>query len=223
MIRLDCPQCKKKLGVKEEYAGRVVVCPQCRNKLRVPQQKTTAEPAAEEAVTALPKPVPPPRKPRPPALERDDEADEPARPKRRHIEDDDDPEDEDERVRRKRKKKRKKRSTLGFAGMSPVVVGLIAMGLVWLLCLVLFVLSPGLARMGYLIGSLGMTVGGIWCIVIAFQDSALAGLLCLLVPFYGLYYLIAHFEECKVPFYIYLCGFGMVFTSILVGGLSIML
>jgi uncharacterized protein YbaR (Trm112 family) len=225
MIRLACPKCKKKLGVQEALAGRVAVCPQCRSKFRVPQQERTTEAATEEAVTALPKrePAPPPKKSRPPAPESDDDSEEPARPKRRRAEDDDGPGDEEERVPRKRKKKRKKRSSAGLAGMSPVVVGLIAAGFVWLLCVVLFVLSPSLARVGYQLGSLALFVGGIWCVVIAFQDSAVAGLLCLFVPFYALYYVIAHFEECKIPFYLYLCGFGMMITGLFVGGFSILM
>jgi hypothetical protein len=224
MIRLNCPNCAKKLGVQEAMAGRMAICPQCKGKFRVPEEEIIiTEAAVEEAVTAAPKPPPPLPKPRPPARDRDDEDDEePVRRKRRRYEDDNDLDDEDEPRPRKKKKKRKKKAAAAFGGLNPIVVALIVMGVALLACVVLLVVSPTLAKPVWQVGQIVAGVGAIWCLVIAFQDSAAAGLMCLFIPFYNLYYLIAHFEECQRPLFLYLLGLGMVIAAFMFGGVAVM-
>jgi hypothetical protein len=56
-------------------------------------------------------------------------------------------------------------------------------------------------------------LGGLWFLAVAFQESPVAGLLCLLVPFYSLFYLVTHFEETKRPFFVQLAGLGMVLAA----------
>ena len=54
----------------------------------------------------------------------------------------------------------------------------------------------------------------------AFLDSAAQGLLCLVIPFYGLYYLISHFEDCKQAFFLQLIGLGIAMVGSCAGGLG---
>ncbi len=63
-----------------------------------------------------------------------------------------------------------------------------------------------LAMLLYGIGILLATVGGIWIVVIAFQESVLWGLGCLLIPCIALYYVITHWEKTKKPFLIEVAG-----------------
>ena len=77
------------------------------------------------------------------------------------------------------------------------------------------------AMMLYAIGSVIAIVGGIWIVVIAFQDSVLWGLLCLFIPCVALYYVITHWEKTKKPFLIEVVG-GVICAvgSLLVTGVG---
>jgi len=55
-------------------------------------------------------------------------------------------------------------------------------------------------------GFFAFGIGGIWLAIIAFRESAGQGVLCLLVPFYALYYAITRWAEAKKPFVISLIG-----------------
>jgi hypothetical protein len=51
MIRVVCPNCEKKLGIDDQFAGRLAVCPRCKTKVQVPRSeiplKEEEEPAKE--------------------------------------------------------------------------------------------------------------------------------------------------------------------------------
>ena len=64
-----------------------------------------------------------------------------------------------------------------------------------------------------LLGWLTALVGGVMFLIVAFQDDVMQGILCWFVPFYSLFYLITHWEEEKVPFFIQIAGFVMVFMG----------
>jgi hypothetical protein len=210
MIHFQCPKCRKKLGVKEEQAGGVGVCPECQCKFRIPAMPNTGEPASL-----------PPRRSEPGRQE-----DGPARPvrKRKRVEDDDDqPPDDDEADRkraRKRGKKRRKRAASPSSGMPEFVVPLISLVVVALLFFGLALIWPVAALLPIGIGWLLSAVGGIWFLIVAFEDSAASGLLCLFVPFYGLYHLITHFDEEQRPFFLQLAGFLLVMTGTCAGAFS---
>jgi HEAT repeat protein len=68
---------------------------------------------------------------------------------------------------------------IAFFGSTPAIIGIVAM---WI---VLITLSFW---------------GGIWMLVVAFQEDATQGILCLFVPFYSLYYLVTRFGDCYRPF-----------------------
>ena len=58
----------------------------------------------------------------------------------------------------------------------------------------------------YGIGTLIAIVGGLWIVVIAFQESVLWGLCSLFIPCVALYYVITHWEKTKKPFLIEVAG-----------------
>lgn len=64
------------------------------------------------------------------------------------------------------------------------------------------------------IGCVGIAVGGIWIVVIAFRESTQCGLLSSLVPFYELYYVITRWAKAKRPFFIGLIGVGFLVVGI---------
>ncbi|HBE68206.1 MAG TPA: hypothetical protein DDW52_08670 [Planctomycetaceae bacterium] len=67
--------------------------------------------------------------------------------------------------------------------------------------------------------------GGIWLVVVAFQEEPVQGILYILVPFYALFYLITRWDTCRVPFmmcivsvFSLICsGLGVFAGSILYG------
>jgi hypothetical protein len=104
--------------------------------------------------------------------------------------------------------------------MAPLIIALAGLALVWLLTLGLSFVWPAIAIVPIGLGWVAAIAGWIWFLVVAFQDSALAGVLCLVVPFYSLYYLITHFDETKMPFFVYVLGFIFVLTGSCAGGFS---
>jgi hypothetical protein len=204
MIRMQCPSCDKRLGIQDEQAGKVGICPACNERFNIP-----AAPAAEAITTSRPrkKAAPGPRNEAPP----------PARLKRRRSEDDEDEsfseeDEEDERPVRKGGRKQRKSAS----GLSAYTITLIGLGAVGLLLLGLAFVWPALSLAPMVLGYLTMAAGGIWFLVVAFQDSPVSGLLCLFVPFFSLFYLVMHFEEEKKPFFMQLLGFALAMLGLTV-------
>jgi hypothetical protein len=75
-----------------------------------------------------------------------------------------------------------------------------------LLLVVVSLLVPLVSLLVMLLGAAMAIVGGIWFIIVAFQDEVMHGLLCLFVPFYALYYLVTHLDTTKQPFFLQLIG-----------------
>jgi hypothetical protein len=151
--------------------------------------------------------------------------------KRKVVEEDDessaDEEAEpEERPRRKRKKKKRRGpskagSAIKLPGgleLTPFALTLVVFGggglvLIMIAFVFSFVFPPVaivLSIVLYGLASLLMFGGGLWLLVVAFQDDALQGLLCLFVPLYSLYYLITHFEDCRRPFLVQVVGFVLM-------------
>jgi hypothetical protein len=70
-----------------------------------------------------------------------------------------------------------------------------------------------------IVGWLISLVGGLWFLVVAFQEGPHHGILCLCLPFYSLYFLITHFDETKRPFFLNLIGFAITMAGSCAGGL----
>lgn len=66
-------------------------------------------------------------------------------------------------------------------------------------------------------------IAAIWLIVVAFQDEAVQGLLCLFVPFYQIYYVANHWETCKQPVMLWLTCITTLFASLAGAGVQILL
>jgi len=43
MIRLQCPNCERRLVLKPEFAGRMAICPGCQTQMRVPKLDNTED------------------------------------------------------------------------------------------------------------------------------------------------------------------------------------
>jgi hypothetical protein len=56
------------------------------------------------------------------------------------------------------------------------------------------------------IGMLIAVVGGLWFLLVAFQESILWGLGCLFVPFVSLIFLVMHWDKAAKPFLVQLAG-----------------
>ncbi|HWF18825.1 MAG TPA: hypothetical protein VG754_06130 [Verrucomicrobiae bacterium] len=68
------------------------------------------------------------------------------------------------------------------------------------------------------IGRIVALIGGIMFLIVAFQESVLWGIGCLLVPFVSLIFLVLHWAEAKKTFFIQLAGLALVFIGVLIGG-----
>ncbi len=90
-------------------------------------------------------------------------------------------------------------------------------GVVLLIGLGGFLYHP-LALLPLLVGFLVSSVGGIWFLIVAFQDSPLHGILCFLFGPYSLFYLITHWDEEWKPFVIQMIGFALIMLGLCAGG-----
>lgn len=66
-----------------------------------------------------------------------------------------------------------------------------------------------------IIGLLIAVVGGIWFLVVAFQESVLWGLGCLLFGPIGLVFLIMHWQVAKKPFLVEVLGFALMVVGMI--------
>ncbi len=228
MIRFPCPGCEKKLSVKDELAGRVAVCPNCKTKVRVPQPETTADDAGKQEETAPP-PASPMKSGRP-RRPKEGEGEAPVQPARRlaeeeveeqeeveeldEVEDGDDDGGPSRKPARKRKKIRAKgRSWDWFSGetvFNKIVIAAISLNF---MLAVLAVFLPFLALIPLLMSLVMLFTGHIMVLLAAFQDDGASGCLCLLVPFYSLYFVLTHLDEVRSALLLYLGSIILVIVS----------
>ncbi len=212
-----CSKCGRKSRLPDHLIGKRVRCPGCAEiftaAVNVPAPVKKPEPVAkdeDDEAGGYDVVEDRPKKRRP--VDDDDDDDDRSRRSRRRLDDDDDDDDDDRPRRRapKRKKKRSPRSGAGSGNLSTLLfVGIGAAALCVLLGLV-SIFVPALAMVPYYVG-VGVTiVGQVWFLIVAFSDDATQGVLCLCVPFYGLYYLVTHFAECKNAFFTQLAGVALM-------------
>lgn len=67
-------------------------------------------------------------------------------------------------------------------------------------------LSGTMPMILFVFGIIMSAIGGIWFLVVAFQESLLWGLGCLFVPFVSLIFLISHWSNAAKPFGVSLLG-----------------
>ncbi len=214
-ISVVCPLCQKKLKVADEAAGKRAHCPLCKRVITIPQAEEFVEPdefvepEEETAVSAAPK------KPKKKAAWDDPEGETPEKSgdtldfeepvpekrKRRRYADDDrfSDGDEEERAPRHRiKKRRRPNRGVAFPGwFDPFIAGAAVLGVIGLVFIGAALIFPPLAALPILLGSLLCVIGWIWLLMVAFQNDVMAGILCIVLPFYGLVYVASNFEDCK--------------------------
>lgn len=64
-----------------------------------------------------------------------------------------------------------------------------------------------------LLGALISFVGGIWFLVVAFQESVLWGLAILVFPIMSFVFLFIHADRAMVPFLVQIWGVSMIFVA----------
>lgn len=69
-----------------------------------------------------------------------------------------------------------------------------------------------------ILGSILLLGGGIWLLVVAFQESIWWGLGCLLIPFVSLVFVIMHWSESKGPFFVQIAGLVVLVLGAVLSG-----
>ena len=150
---------------------------------------------------------------------RDEEEEDEDKPRRKRR---DEEEDEEPRPRPRAKKKKKKKSRSrqggGFAEWSMITKVLVVSAAIWAISFALGFVWPPLMVVAFGLGAILTIVGGIMFLIVVIQDDIIQVILCFLIPFYSLFYLITHFDECKHAFFIQLMGFGFLTLSMCAGG-----
>ena len=218
VIRLICPGCEKTLKVNETQAGKIITCPACKTRFQVPQPELDEHPPPKPSrrVTA--------------AAVDEEEAEEKPRRKRHDKEEDDEDkprrsrrdeeEDEEPRPRPRAKKKKKKlrsRQGGGFAEWGLITQVLVISAAIWAISFALGFVWPPLMFVALGVGAILTIVGGIMFLIVVIQDDIIQVILCFFVPFYSLFYLITHFDECKQAFFIQMAGIGFLTLSMCAG------
>jgi hypothetical protein len=62
-------------------------------------------------------------------------------------------------------------------------------------------------------GLIIFVVGGLWYLVAAFRVSIWWGLACIFIPIVQLFFLFAHWQEAKRPFFLQMIGFGLILAG----------
>ena len=210
MIQFLCPGCQQSFTVDNSRANSIGTCPKCSSRFYVPESPDAPAPPPPLPVRKSPKPV------EPVTLKRHrHEDDEPRRNSRKRTDDWDDEEEDDEPIRKTKRRSKKKKSLSFFdAGNSFSLFLLGYVGLSILLMMLSFAV-PSAVFVPMVLGWLVASCAGLWFTILTFQDSLEAGLLCLFVPFYGLFYLITNFDYVKKSFYLSVVSMLMMFMSFL--------
>jgi hypothetical protein len=199
---------------EEEPDFEVVDEPPPRKRLPARQQEEE-----DEGFEVVEEPEERPKKRRRAAI--DEEEEEPPRKRRRVEEEDDEEEEEEERPRKKRRKKRRRSSSSGggelIPGLSNFAAMLIGIVVVWLLLAGVSLAVPPLAFLLVMAGGAIGFAGGIWLLIVAFQDDAMKGVLCLVVPLYALIYVIQNTDTAGRPFL-----FGVIGNLMMYSGFAIL-
>lgn len=129
---------------------------------------------------------------------------------------DDDLEDFDEesssRPKRGKSRKRPQPASSSPGGIDGFTAMLIALACI----MAIFSVVGSYIPMALIVpGAIGLVItlgAGFWLLIFPFNESAVQGFLCLIVPFYALFYLAAHFDEMWRPFVL------QVVASLMVAG-----
>ncbi len=67
-------------------------------------------------------------------------------------------------------------------------------------------------------GGLVMIVGGLWFLVVTFEEGVGWGLACMFIPFVSLIFLILHWDRAGKPFLVQLAGAVPLFIGLVLSG-----
>ena len=70
-------------------------------------------------------------------------------------------------------------------------------------------------------GLIIFVIGGFWFLVVAFKQSVLWGIACLLLPIVPLIFTLVHWSEAKSPFFMQVVGFVLLLIGAFLGGYGI--
>jgi DNA-directed RNA polymerase subunit RPC12/RpoP len=206
-LRAKCGSCSRVYNLAEEMAGKTVRCRDCQATfvVKVASTDMTARAPASKLAAAT----------APPKVRRHGEfrdVDEVPRKSRRVRSDVD--HDEVELDETPRRSKTAKPQQTGFAAWPYVLMGI---GIYWLVGIGVMLLSPFAGNLWLVVGFVALVaIGNIVILVIAFQEDVVCGLLCLFVPFYGLYYLWSRYERTWRPFHLCVYGGVMLATAMVI-------
>ncbi len=212
MIQFLCPGCQQSFTVDNSRANSIGTCPKCSSRFYVPESPDAPAPPPPLPVRKSMQPA------EPVTLKRHRyEDEETRRNSRKRTEDWDEDEEDDEPARKTKKRRSKKKKTLSFfdAGNSFSVFLLGYVGLSILIMMLSFAV-PSAIFVPLVLAWLVASSAGLWFTILTFQDSLETGLLCMFIPFYGLFYLITNFDYVKKSFYLSLVSMLMMFMSVLV-------
>ncbi|MFQ3651059.1 MAG: hypothetical protein SNJ75_12055 [Gemmataceae bacterium] len=103
-------------------------------------------------------------------------------------------------------------------GLTPTTLASSIGALVVLLLVLLALVFPPLGFLVAILGFLISMTGGIWFIIVAFQDEPYHGILCLLCGPYALFYLLTHLDKTARPFFLQFAGTVIMFAGIALMG-----
>jgi len=188
MNPFPCPRCGQFLDVMESQLGKLAECPHCANRFQMPLVPPAPPPKGASGVRHSGATIASRKRPAPKAV-------------------DDLEEFTEEEERPKRRKKRRQMSTSG--GIGGYTALMIAMAGICVVFTGVGVFIPMVMLVPTVIGFVIAFGAGLWLLAIPFRESAVQGLLCMFVPFYVFYYLLAHFDEMWKPFVLQLLGVAM--------------
>jgi hypothetical protein len=116
-------------------------------------------------------------------------------------------------AQRRRKKRSREFSGSLIPGLSNFAALLAGLGLLWLVLGGLTFAFPLMGIAAILVGLAVSACGGIWFHVVAFQESVAAGLMCLFVPFYALFFLFTNLDRAGRPFLVNMVGSVILLTG----------
>ena len=132
------------------------------------------------------------------------------RSRKARVRESDDDEEEEEYAKARRRRIRRRRSPPSFS-WGPVYIGLFGfLGATLVLSLLLGLFYPYTAALFLLLminlGFFLMLAGAIMMLALAFRNDIMDGVLCIIIPFYMLYYLAKNYDDLRRAFHIHLIG-----------------
>ncbi len=194
-----CPRCRAQCRIMPEWRGMTLECPSCKSRFKVPAASVGSSATADESL-----------------FHTEDASDYAPR----FAGEEDDLSGGSHPVREvssptAHKKKKKKKSALLSGGTSGPVMNWIV-GVFFVVGLLVFAWAHTL---GFIVavgaGTLMLFGGGLWLLGVAFHEGVMCGVMYLFVPFYGLYYLISRWDDCKRPFGLAVGGWLLVIAAAL--------